>query len=63
MSFYYTIHGLVTILMASVPLDLLNKAITDTARSASYLDLHIEIDSECRSRRKIYNVRFSIFPL
>ena len=30
---------------------------TDTDRSASYLDLHLEIDSEGRLRRTLYNKR------
>ena len=34
---------------------------TDTDRSVSYLDIHIEIDSERRLRTKLYDTR--IFPL
>jgi hypothetical protein len=30
---------------------------TDTDRSASYLDLHLEIDSEGHLRRKLYDRR------
>ena len=37
------------------PIELEIKDITDTNRSASYLDLHIEIDSECRLRTKPYD--------
>ena len=33
------------------------KDTTDTDRSASYLDLHLEIDSEGRLRTKLYNKR------
>ena len=33
------------------------KDTTNTDRSASYLDLHLEIDSECRLRTKLYNKR------
>ena len=37
---------------------------TDTDRSASYLDLHLEIDSEGRLRTKLYDKEMiSIFPL
>jgi hypothetical protein len=40
---------------------------TDTVISASYLDLHLEIDSECRLRTKLYDKReyfsFSIVPI
>ena len=39
------------------PIELEIKDTTDTARSASYLDLHIEIDSEGRLRSKLYNER------
>ena len=37
------------------PIELEIKDTTDTNRSASYLDLHIEIDSECRLRTKLYD--------
>jgi hypothetical protein len=33
------------------------KDTTDTDRSASYLDLHLEIDSEGRLRTKLYDKR------
>ena len=37
---------------------------TDTDRSASYLDLHLTIDSEGRLRKKFYDKEMiSIFPL
>jgi hypothetical protein len=39
------------------PIDLEIKDITDTDISAAYLDLHLEIDSESRLRRKIYDKR------
>jgi hypothetical protein len=38
------------------PIELKIKDTTDTNRSASYLDLHLEIDSE-RSRTKLYHKR------
>ena len=37
------------------PIELEIKNTTDTDRSASYLDLHIEIDSERRLRKNFYN--------
>ena len=39
------------------PNELEIKDITGTARSASYLDLHLEIDSESRLRTKCYDKR------
>jgi hypothetical protein len=39
------------------PIELEIKDTTDTDRSASYLDLHLEIDSEGRLRTKIYDKR------
>jgi len=46
------------------PIELKIKDITDTDRSASYLDLHLEIDSEGRLRKKLYNKRDDFnFPL
>jgi hypothetical protein len=39
------------------PVELEIKDTTDTDRSASYLDLHLEIDSEGRLRTKLYNKR------
>ena len=40
-----------------VILELEIKDTTDTDRAASYLDLHLEIDSECRLRTKLYDKR------
>ena len=37
------------------PIELEVKDITDTDRSASYLDIHLEIDSEGRIRTKLYD--------
>jgi hypothetical protein len=37
------------------PIELKIKDTTDTDRSASYLDLHLEIDSEGRLRTKLYD--------
>ena len=51
------------------PIELEINNITDTARSASYLDLHLEIYSEGRLRTKFYGKRddfnfpIVIFPL
>jgi hypothetical protein len=39
------------------PFELEIKGITDTDRSASYLDLHLEIDMEGRLRTKLYDKR------
>jgi hypothetical protein len=39
------------------PIELEIKDATDTDRSASYLDLHLEIDSERRSRTTFYDKR------
>jgi hypothetical protein len=39
------------------PIELEIKDTTDTDRSASYLDLHLEIDSECWLRTKLYETR------
>ena len=45
------------------PIELKIKDTTDTDRSASYLDLHLEIDSEGRLRTKLYdNFPFVNFP-
>jgi hypothetical protein len=41
------------------PTELEIKDTTDTDRSASYLDLHLEIDSEGRLRTKFYDENFS----
>jgi hypothetical protein len=46
------------------PIELERKDATDTDRSASYLDLHIEIDSEGRLRTKLYDKRYAFnFPI
>ena len=46
------------------PIELEIKDTTDTDRSASYLDLHLEIDSEERLRTKRYDIRDDFnFPI
>ena len=46
------------------PIEVDIKDITDAARSASYLDLHLEIDNEGRLRTKLYDERDdSNFPI
>jgi hypothetical protein len=46
------------------PIELEIKDTTDTDRSASYLDLHLEIDSEGRLRTKLYDKRDDFnFPI
>ena len=46
------------------PIELEIKDTTDTTRSPSYLDLHLEIDSEDRLRTNLYDKRMiSILPL
>jgi hypothetical protein len=46
------------------PIELEIKDTTDTDGSASYLDLHVEIDSEGRSRTKLYHKRYYFnFPV
>ena len=46
------------------PIELEIKATTDTDRSASYLDIHLEIDSEGRLRTKRYDKRDNLnFPI
>jgi hypothetical protein len=46
------------------PIELEIRDTTDTDRSVSYLDLHLEIDSEGRLRTKLYDKEMiSIFPL
>ena len=42
------------------PIELEIKDTTDTDRSASYLDLHLEIDNEGRLRMKLYDKRDDI---
>jgi hypothetical protein len=44
------------------PIELEIKATTDTDRSGSCVDIHLEIDSECRLRTKRYDKRSSFFP-
>ena len=44
-------------LIASFAIELEIKDSTDTDRSASYLDLHLEIDSEEWLRTKLYDKR------
>ena len=44
-------------LSSLAPIELEIKDTTDTDRSASYLDLHLEIDSERRVRTKLYDKR------
>ena len=46
------------------PIELEIKDTTDTDRSASYLDLHLEIDSEVRLRTKLYDKKdYFNFPI
>ena len=46
------------------PIELEVKDTTDTDRSASYLDIHLEIDSEGRLRSKLYDKRdYFNFPI
>jgi hypothetical protein len=46
------------------PIELNIKDITDTDRCASYLDVHLEIDSEGRLRTKLYDKRDDFnFPI
>ena len=46
------------------PIELEIKDTTDTDRSASYLDLHLEMDSENRLRTKLYDKRDDLnFPI
>ena len=46
------------------PIELEIKDTTDAARSASYLDLHLKIDSEGQLRTKLYDKRDDInFPI
>jgi len=46
------------------PIELETKNTTDTDRSASYLDLHLEIDSDGRLRTKLYDKRNDFnFPI
>ena len=46
------------------PIELEIKDTTDTARAASYLDLHIEIDSDDRLRSEVYDKRdYFNFPI
>ena len=51
-------------LSSLAPIELEIKDTTDTDRSASYLDLHLEIDSEGRVRTKLYDKRDGFnFPI
>jgi hypothetical protein len=45
------------------PIELEIKDTTDTDRSASYLDLHLKIDSEGRLRTKLYKIDDFNFPI
>jgi hypothetical protein len=46
------------------PIELERNDTTDTDRSVSYLDLHLEIDSERRLRTKLYDKRDDFyFPI
>jgi hypothetical protein len=46
------------------PIELEIKDTTDTDRSPSYIDLHLEIDSEVRLRTKLYDKRDDFnFPI
>ena len=54
MPFHWIILNLVTILTASVLLNL-NNDTTETERSASYLDLHVEDDSKGGLKQKKYD--------
>jgi hypothetical protein len=56
MSFHYLIQSLVLLLIA-YPIGLEIKNTTDTAMSASFRELHPEIDSEDRIRAKLYDKR------
>jgi hypothetical protein len=55
MSVHWMILGLVIMLIVSTPIELEIKNSTDTTMSASYLDLHTELDSEGRVRAKHYD--------
>jgi len=58
------ILGLVIFVDRIYPIELEIKDTTDTDRSASYLDLHLEIDSEGRLRTKLYDKRDDFnFPI
>ena len=45
------------LLIASIPLELEIKDTTDIATSVSCIDLHLEIDSEDRLRKDLYDKR------
>jgi hypothetical protein len=46
------------------PIELEINDTTETDRSASYLDIHLEIDSECQLRTKLYDKRDDFnFPI
>jgi hypothetical protein len=62
MFFHKIIIDLVILLIYPIELEI--KDTTDTDRSASYLDLHLEIDSEGRLRMKFYDKRDDFnFPI
>jgi len=49
---------------SSLIFSLMKKDTTDTARSVSYFDLHLQIDSEGRLRTKLYDKRDDFnFPI
>ena len=48
---------ILSLVIASILFELKIKNTTDTTRSASYCDLHIEIDSKGRLRTNIYDKR------
>ena len=60
----YSYNWFVLISPTLYPIELEIKDTTDTDRSASYLDLHLEIDSEGRLRTKVYDKRDDFnFPI
>jgi hypothetical protein len=67
MSFHLVIQGLVIDFVDRIyPIELEIKDTTYTDRSASYLDLHFEIDNDGRTREErnlTTNEKISIFPL
>ena len=53
---------LITKLVYSIELEI--KYTTDTTRSASYIDVHLEMDSECWLRTNIYDrIDYLNFPI
>ena len=58
------ILGLVISFICIYPIELEIKDTRDTDRSVSYLDLHLDIDSEGRLRTKLYDKRNEFnFPI